>query len=343
MRKLLIKSQSFLSNDRGRKLPAPFLAPNFKLRPFFSRRRMPPRNVVVPGGGDAEGLLPSRSQPAAFAHESIGIGGGVTPSASPSREHHHPTPLTPRRASGMLRGAASAAAAPTRQAISSVLSSWVSRRFLGGLAVILPIAVSLFATAWFLNFFDRLFAPLLEALLGFRVVGLGFATSMLFILATGVVASSYVGGALISLGEWVIRRLPLVKHVFSAAKQISAAISPSGVEGGEHGVGGGSFRECVLVKNPRLGNFMLAFVTGATRLRGAASDAAAAGSQAEGGSKERDLDLVAVYAATNHFVFGDVFLVPRSEVIRTNLSVREGIEIIVSMGMALPKELVAMT
>jgi len=243
----------------------------------------------------------------------------------------------------MLRGAASAAAAPTRQAISSVLSSWVSRRFLGGLAVILPITVSLFATAWFLNFFDRLFAPLLEALLGFRVVGLGFATSMLFILATGVVASSYVGGALISLGEWVIRRLPLVKHVFSAAKQISAAISPSGVEGGEHGVGGGSFRECVLVKNPRLGNFMLAFVTGATRLRGAASDAAAAGSQAEGGSKERDLDLVAVYAATNHFVFGDVFLVPRSEVIRTNLSVREGIEIIVSMGMALPKELVALT
>ena len=31
------------------------------------------------------------------------------------------------------------------------------------------------------------------------------------------------------------------------------------------------------------------------------------------------------------------------EVIRTNLSVREGIEIIVSMGMALPKELVALT
>ena len=31
------------------------------------------------------------------------------------------------------------------------------------------------------------------------------------------------------------------------------------------------------------------------------------------------------------------------EIIRTNLSVREGIEIIVSMGMALPKELVALT
>ena len=280
---------------------------------------------MTAGGGDAEGLLPSLSQqPSAFAHgggESTIVGisgvGGRSPSASPSREHHS-APLTPRRASSMLRGAASAAAAPTRQAISSVLSSWVSRRFLGGLAVLLPIAVSVFATVWFLNFFDRLFAPPLEALLGFRVVGLGFATSMLFIFATGVVASSYVGGALISLGEWVIRRLPLVKHVFSAAKQISAAISPSGVEGGgESGVGGGSFRECVLVKNPRLGNFMLAFVTGATRLRGAPleppySSSSSGGPEGTAAGKERDLDLVAVYAATNHFVFGDVFLVPRS-------------------------------
>jgi len=217
---------------------------------------MAPRQVAA-GGGDAEGLLPSSSHPSAFAANSasetiVGIS-GLSPSASPSREHS--TPLTPRRASAMLRGAASAAAAPTRQAITTVLSSWVSRRFLGGLAVILPIAISAFATIKILNFFDHLFAPLLEALLGFRVVGLGFATSMLFIFATGVVASSYVGGALISLGEWVIRRLPLVKHVFSAAKQISAAISPGGVEG-ENGVGG-SFRECVLVKNPRLGNYML--------------------------------------------------------------------------------------
>jgi uncharacterized membrane protein len=305
----------------------------------------------------------------------------------------------------MLRGAASAAAAPTRQAITTVLSSWVSRRFLGGLAVILPIAISAFATIKILNFFDHLFAPLLEALLGFRVVGLGFATSMLFIFATGVVASSYVGGALISLGEWVIRRLPLVKHVFSAAKQISAAISPGGVEG-ENGVGG-SFRECVLVKNPRLGNYMLvrsrkerkkekkegrkkekkdrkeresgfflkifgsfmfflsflllfpflspfflsarerererererdtqserqsrkklipgildlrkpfkkkkqAFVTGATRLRGCAPSPLD-GSGPSSSKEQRDLDLIAVYAATNHFVFGDVFLVPRS-------------------------------
>jgi len=190
----------------------------------------------------------------------------------------------------------------------------------------------------------------------------------------GVVARSYIGGALIGLGEWVIRRLPLASAVFSAAKQISAAITPPPVAGagtgadGGNGAGGvgGSFRECVLIKNPRLGNYMLGFVTGATTIRGVPAPAIAGGSLKvsatttgatspeglDGGSGLRggkvittsstDLDLVAVYASSNHLVFGDVFLVPRSEIIRTNLSVREGIEAIVSMGMALPRELVAL-
>ena len=66
---------------------------------------------------------------------------------------------------------------------------------------------------------------------------------------------------------------------------------------------------------------MLGFVTGATRVRiessspsGGAPPPAAAAADDGTAKKElpRDLDLVAVYAATNHFVFGDVFLVPRS-------------------------------
>lgn len=207
------------------------------------------------------------------------------------------------------------------------------------------------------------------------------------LLFLGVVARSYIGGALINLGEWVIRRLPLASAVFSAAKQISAAITPppasssgsgGGAGGGVDGHGGngggvgGSFRECVLVKNPRLGNYMLGFVTGATTLRGVAAVGGGGGSlkvsattattpqegldgsgsssslvrgaaaAAKASSSSSDLDLVAVYASSNHLVFGDVFLVPRSEVIRTSLSVREGIEVIVSMGMALPRELVAL-
>lgn len=42
----------------------------------------------------------------------------------------------------------------------------------------------------------------------------------LFIFMTGVFVSSWIGGVLLSVGEWLIKKLPLVKHIYSAAKQV---------------------------------------------------------------------------------------------------------------------------
>jgi uncharacterized membrane protein len=56
--------------------------------------------------------------------------------------------------------------------------------------------------------------------------GLGFITSLLFVFFVGVFVSSWIGGTLFSLGEWFIKRMPFIRHIYSASKQISAAISP---------------------------------------------------------------------------------------------------------------------
>lgn len=58
------------------------------------------------------------------------------------------------------------------------------------------------------------------------VAGLGFVTSFVFIFLVGVFVSSWIGASVLSVGEWFIKRMPLVKHIYSASKQISAAISP---------------------------------------------------------------------------------------------------------------------
>ena len=42
----------------------------------------------------------------------------------------------------------------------------------------------------------------------------------------GVFASSWIGAALVGIGEYIIRKLPLVKHIYNAAKQVSGAVSP---------------------------------------------------------------------------------------------------------------------
>ena len=100
------------------------------------------------------------------------------------------------------------------------MSSYFSKRFVQGCAMLFPIVVTVYATWWILNFFDAFFSPLYEWLMGYHVFGLGFLTSMLFIFATGVFASSWVGKAFSNLGEFIIHRLPLVKHIYSAAKQV---------------------------------------------------------------------------------------------------------------------------
>ena len=51
-------------------------------------------------------------------------------------------------------------------------------------------------------------------------------TSITFIFLIGVFMSSWLGASLLGLGEFCIKRMPLVRHIYSASKQISAAISP---------------------------------------------------------------------------------------------------------------------
>lgn len=56
--------------------------------------------------------------------------------------------------------------------------------------------------------------------------GLGFITSITFIFLVGVFMSSWLGTSVLSLSEWLIKRMPFVRHIYNASKQISTAISP---------------------------------------------------------------------------------------------------------------------
>ncbi|PNW70972.1 hypothetical protein CHLRE_17g741050v5 [Chlamydomonas reinhardtii] len=208
-------------------------------------------------------------------------------------------------------------AASGAQALTSIVHSWASRKFAVGCAILFPVAVTVYVTWWFLTFFDNFFSPIYYKLFDFHVFGLGFITSMSFIFLIGVFFSSWLGSALLGIGEWIIKRLPLVKHIYSASKQVSAAINPEN-EASK------AFQECVIIRHPRKGEYAIAFITGRTVLQ--------MGSQ--------DTKLNTVYVPTNHVYVGDIFLLEDKDVMHTNLSVREGLEIVVSCGMAIPPNLV---
>ena len=77
---------------------------------------------------------------------------------------------------------------------------------------------------------------------------------MALIFVAGILARSWIGSVFISLSELIFDRLPFVTQIYSAAKQIGQAIDPSNEKA--------AFKECVLIKHPRHGEFALAFVTG---------------------------------------------------------------------------------
>ncbi|XAR48649.1 hypothetical protein NMG60_11031537 [Bertholletia excelsa] len=200
----------------------------------------------------------------------------------------------------------------TRKACYAVLQSWVSKKFMTGCVVLFPVAVTFFVTWWFIQFFDGFFSPIYERL-GIDIFGLGFITSLVFIFFVGMFASSWVGGTVFWTGEWFIKRMPFVKHIYSASKQISAAISPA--------QNTTAFKEVAIIRHPRIGEYAFGFITSSVILQ----------------RDDGDEELCSVYVPTNHLYIGDIFLVNSKDIIRPNLSIREGIEIIVSVGMTMPQ------
>ncbi|PNY14105.1 hypothetical protein L195_g010778 [Trifolium pratense] len=111
------------------------------------------------------------------------------------------------------------------EACCFVLQSWVSKKFMTGCVVLFPVAVTFFITWWFIQFVDGFFSPLYSSF-GIEIFGLGFITSLAFVFVIGVFVSSWMGATVFWVGEWLIKQMPLVRHIYSASKQISAAISP---------------------------------------------------------------------------------------------------------------------
>ncbi|KAF6157854.1 hypothetical protein GIB67_003754 [Kingdonia uniflora] len=247
----------------------------------------------------------------------------------------------------------------TRKACYAVLQSWVSKKFMTGCVVLFPVAVTFFITWWFIQFVDGFFSPI-YARLGINIFGLGFVTSLIFVFFVGIFVSSWTGATVIWIGEWFIKRMPFVKHIYSASKQVSSAISPDGSckignlgealklfiemsgkelrlnvsytavvnelckEGsveGEKNQNTMAFKEVAIIRHPRVGEYAFGFITSSVVL------------QRDNGDEE----LCSVYVPTNHLYIGDIFLVNSEEIIRPNLSIREGIEIIVSGGMTMPQ------
>ncbi|CAL5438391.1 unnamed protein product [Camellia sinensis] len=193
-----------------------------------------------------------------------------------------------------------------RETFYKVVRSWTSKKFMTGC-----LGINIFGKN--IHFLD---------------LGLGFVTSITFIFLIGVFMSSWLGASVLGLGEWFIKRMPFVRLIYSASKQISAAISP--------GQNTQAFKEVAIIRHPRIGEYAFGFITSSLVLQflnNGILDLGVAcklymiifGYICDYCSTKGDEELCCVYVPTNHLYIGDILLVNAKDVIRPNLSVREGI------------------
>jgi len=193
------------------------------------------------------------------------------------------------------------------------------RRYLiAGLLVWLPILVTVFVLRFLVDLMDQTLLLLPanarpEALLGFRIPGLGLLLAIILLLATGLAATNLVGRKLIRWWEGLLKRIPFVRSLYSGTKTFTETVF-SGK--------GQAFQKVLLVQYPRQGIWTLAFLT------------------SEDFPEPRHRtgrDLIGVFVPTTpNPTSGFIIMLPREDAIPLDMSVEAAMRVILTLGVVTP-------
>ena len=189
---------------------------------------------------------------------------------------------------------------------------------LSGLLVIVPLVITLGVLNWIIGTLDQtlwlLPSDWTDWLNAHRVRGLGVLLTLGILLVVGAVASNFVGKRLLGWGDAVVRRIPVVRSIYSSVKQVSDTLFSEN---------GNAFRTAVLIEWPRPNSWTIAFVTG--------TPGAEVLEHLGGG------EYLGVYVPTTPNPTGGYFvMLKRSDCIELKMSVDEALKYIVSMGVVVP-------
>ena len=194
------------------------------------------------------------------------------------------------------------------------------RRYLiAGILLWVPIGVTFFLLSILSELVDKTLAPIPpqyqpDALIGVDIPGLwGLLLTFLILLVTGVFAANFVGRSLVHWWESVLERIPVVRSIYSAAKNFAEVVFSDSSQ---------SFKKVLLIEYPRKGVYSLAFQT-STQL-----------GEIQGRTGE---DVLCTFVPTTpNPTSGVIIMVPRKDVIELDMDVDEALKMIISLGVVVP-------
>ena len=193
--------------------------------------------------------------------------------------------------------------------------------FLTGIVVSAPVGITIWLIWLFVAFVDDTVVPLIpdaynpSDVIGVSVPGIGVIVVLLVVTIIGFLVTNFFGRFMIKLGENMVSRVPVVRTIYGVLKQIFDAVLAQSE---------GAFREVILIEYPRKGIWVLGFVTSNTlgEIRRVMAD-----------------EMVNVFLPTTpNPTSGFLLFVPRKDCITLNMTVEEGVKLVISGGIVSPPD-----
>lgn len=195
---------------------------------------------------------------------------------------------------------------------------YLRRYIVAGILIWLPIGVTVFLLRILVGLMDRTlllipqqYRP--EELIGFAIPGLGIVLTVLVLLISGILGANIVGKSMVGLWESMLDRIPVVRSVYSAAKNFAELVFSDTSQ---------SFKKVLLIQYPRKGIYSLAFQTSSEL------------GEVQGRTGE---DVVCTFVPTTpNPTSGFIIIVPRKDVVELDMDVDEALKMIISLGVVVP-------
>jgi len=191
------------------------------------------------------------------------------------------------------------------------------QHFLTGLVTLVPLVITLWVVVFIIHRIGGGLARVLDLIPGIGMLPYGVLTALSFLLLivltyfVGIATQRTLGTRLLTWGEYLIRRLPIIRSIYGASKQLTQTLFTEKI----------AFQKAVLIQFPHPGTYAIGFIT-----------------------SERPLPVLKngqrylhVFAPTTpNPTSGWYLLVPESEVIYLDISPEEALKMVVSGGIMTP-------
>lgn len=193
--------------------------------------------------------------------------------------------------------------------------------FIAGILVTAPIGLTVYLVWVFVGIVDGWVTPLIPprynpaTYLPFGIPGFGLIVAIIGLILIGALTSNLLGRLFLRLSDRLLARMPVVRGLYTAIKQLTETV---------FGTRSTAFRQVVLIEYPRRGIWGMAFITGVT----------------QGEVQElTDTEVVNVFVPTTpNPTSGFLLFVPRRDVTVLNMTVEEGIKMVISGGIVSPPD-----